>query len=280
MNEQKQITAQVNRRNFLRNSGFAGLGLAGVAMAGKELGFGSTAVQAAGPTATDIEVLQFALNLEYLEAEFYCYAITGKSLEANGVAVSGSVGTAGATTGGAAVPSALLNSSPSFKATGEQLMRDEVDHVLLLRSALGSEYTIAKPAINLAALGAMNDPRTFLIMARDLEVTGVSAYGGAITLLSQAVLQTAAQIALVEGIHVGNLQLLVGQNGLPVTPLDSLDVVPPPSGTNYFDDTPGTSLAIIRTTSEVLAIVYGSETKGTKKGGFFPNGVNGPISTV
>jgi len=40
------------------------------------------------------------------------------------------------------------------------------------------------------------------------------------------------------------------------------------------------ALTTIRTTSEVLAIVYHSSTSGTNKGGFFPNGVNGAITTV
>ena len=38
--------------------------------------------------------------------------------------------------------------------------------------------------------------------------------------------------------------------------------------------------AFQRTTSQVLAILYGSATSGTAKGGFFPNGVNGAITTV
>ena len=54
------------------------------------------------------------------------------------------------------------------------------------------------------------------------------------------------------------------------------------SGTNGF--------AIARTTSQVLAVLYGAPTtagtaivpasSGTSVGGFFPNGVNGKINTV
>ena len=38
--------------------------------------------------------------------------------------------------------------------------------------------------------------------------------------------------------------------------------------------------AFQRSTSQVLAILYGSAASGTAKGGFFPSGVNGAITTV
>jgi hypothetical protein len=58
--------------------------------------------------------------------------------------------------------------------------------------------------------------------------------------------------------------------------VDSLDVLPPPSGKNFFTVN-SQALAIIRTTSQVLSIVYGG---GTTSGGFFPDGVNGVINTA
>ncbi len=283
---------KLDRRNFLRTGSYAGLGLAGAAIAAADLGafngvkgadalhLGPAPVHAAGFTPTDIEVLQFALNLEYLEAEFYSYAVTGKSLEENGVPVGGGIGKVGPTTGGYKVPFSQFNSSGPVKAVTEQLMRDEVDHVLLLRSALGAEYTISKPSIKLDVLGQMNALPTYLTLARDFEVTGVSAYGGAATLLSPAALQTAVQIALVEALHSGNIQLLCKLNELYITPVDALDIVPPPAGFNYFDDSPNTSLAVIRTPSQVLQIVYGTMAAGAHKGGFFPNGFNGAITTI
>ena len=293
MTEQtKDTKAGMDRRGFLRTSGLAGLGLAGAAITASELGaldgsklatklgVGTTKVEAASLTAADIEVLQFALNLEYLEAEFYSYAVTGKSLLDNGIPIDGAVGTAGATTGGAKVPFESFKSVGPLKKVAEQLMRDETDHVLLIRSVLGPENTIAKPAIKLDALGAMNSLGGFLTLARDFEVTGVSAYGGAITLISNAYLQTAAQIALVEALHSGNLQLLVDLNRISITPLDAMDVVPPPAGVNYFDDSFNQALAVVRNVSEVLAIVYGSSAIGTAKGGFFPNGVNGSLKAI
>ncbi len=292
MQSHQQIDRSLNRRNFLRNTGITGVGLAGVAaLAGKfgaldripgaaALGLAPHPVEAAGLSTADIAVLQFALNLEYLEAEFYSYVVTGRSLTENGIPIDGSVGVTGPTTGGVKVPFEKLGGVGPLRKVAEQLMRDEVDHVLLLRSVLGPENTIAKPAIKLDALGSFAGIKSFLTLARDFEVTGVSAYGGAITLINKTILQYAAQIALVEALHSGNLQLLCDLNQVDIAPLDDLDVIPPPAGVNFFDDSFNQALAVIRNTSQVLAIVYGSSAPGTKAGGFFPDGVNGAINTV
>ena len=282
----------LDRRNFLRKSGLTGIGLAGATLLAGEfgaldsipgarsLGLGPNKVKAAELSANDIAVLQFALNLEYLEAEFYCYAALGKSLEEFGIPIGGAVGVQGPTTGGMQVDFEHIGGVGPIGFVAAELLRDEVNHVHLLRSVLGSEHTIAKPAINLSALGAYNTLDTFLALSRDFEVTGTSAYGGAVTLLDEVVLQYAAQIALVEALHSGNLQLLCELNNVKVAPLDRKDMPPPPNGLNFFDDSEGKGLAVIRTTSEVLSIVYGSKKKGTSSGGFFPNGVNGQITTV
>ena len=37
----------------------------------------------------EVDILNFALNLEYLEAEFYTYATTGKSITSFGIATKG-----------------------------------------------------------------------------------------------------------------------------------------------------------------------------------------------
>jgi hypothetical protein len=51
---------------------------------------------------SDIDILNFALNLEYLEAELYTVATTGRRIREIGIDVSGA-GNLGATTGGSVV---------------------------------------------------------------------------------------------------------------------------------------------------------------------------------
>ena len=160
----------------------------------------------------------------------------------------------------------------------KQITLDEQTHVRLIRTLLGDK-AIAKPKINLDALGTgFANFKEFLGLARIFEDVGVSAYGGAATLLSTTALSYAARIALVEAYHASTLRFLVAENHVKSLPVDGLDVPPPPVGEQYF--TTVDALAVVRTTSEVLAIAYGSATPGTSKGGFFPNGFNGAIKTV
>lgn len=274
----------LNRRSFFRKAGLAGFGLAGASITAGKLGLmdalpGATALGLKTPSVgatgiTDVDILNFALNLEYLEAEFYVVALTGKTLEEYGVPLNGT-GNYGKTTGGKRV-----NFEGRLANIALEIGYDEVEHVLLLRNALGGD-AVAKPAIDLDALGiGFADPKEFLQLSRAFEDTGVSAYGGAAPLItSTAYLATAVQIALTEALHSSNVRLQIAQRNIPTTALDSIDVLPPPSGTQYFE-TNKQGLTNVRTTSEVLAIVYHNSASGTSSGGFFPDGVNGVINTV
>jgi hypothetical protein len=212
----------------------------------------------AAPTLSnsDVNILNFALNLEYLEAEFYLYATTGTGLtsaDTSGKEIEG------ATTGGAAVPF----TDNLLQATAEELAVDELAHVRYLRTALGRK-AVAKPAINLAALGiGFANETEFQTLARAFEDVGVSAYGGAATAIkNKKILGVAARILATEAYHAGNIRFQVVQDGISVPAVDSLDQ--PPTATNFFPtDTNG--LALIRTIDQVLTIVRP----------FFPNGLNG-----
>ncbi len=282
-----------DRRAFLKSAGFTGLGLAAAGIAAgklgafdnapvaKALGMKTSSVKAAEDI--DLEILNFALNLEYLEAEFYAIATTGLTAGALG-APTGGTGTYGPTQGGHKVNFDIpdyptLTKNLTFMA--EELCFDELAHVKLIHGALGS-HAVAKPLINLDALGiGFDGAAQFLTLARAFEDTGLSAYDGAIPLItSNAYLAVAAEIALTESNHSGAIRLMVALNNVPISPLDSIDVVPPPSGSQYFNVSLPNALAATRTTSQVLAIVYANSTKGTTEGGFFPNGMNGAINTV
>ena len=270
-----------DRRAFLKGVGFTGLGLAAATMVGGRLATGSAKVEAAA--YSDADILNFALNLEYLEAEFYTVATTGKTLEQSGYKLDGK-GVYGPTTGGNIVD--FTKDSAGAEVTGGlrrfvyQLGQDERTHVMLLRSALGSS-AVAKPAINLDALKTGFDSfRTFLVLARAFEDVGVSAYGGAAPLItSKDYLATAARIALTEALHSGVIRSTITANNVKTMQLDALDVPPPPGGFNFFT-VDSNALAVVRDPSRVLAIAYGTHHSGATGGGFFPNGVNGAINTV
>ncbi|MDQ6781114.1 MAG: ferritin-like domain-containing protein [Candidatus Eremiobacteraeota bacterium] len=220
-----------------------------------------TGTNLSSSSLTDFDILNFALNLEYLEAEFYSFAVTGASIASHGVGISGT-GTPGPTTGGHLVSF----SDPRIASIAQQIYTDEVAHVNLLRGALGAN-AIAKPAIKLDAIVSCTTQTSFLILSRALEDTGVSAYLGAAPLIqSKAILATAAQILGTEALHSGNVRLLVAEAGVATSPIDGKDVLPPPSGTKYFT-VDANALAIARTTSEVIGIATP----------FFPSGLNGTI---
>jgi hypothetical protein len=266
---EEAIAAASNRRRFLSKIAVASAGAAA-------LGAGLMEGQTSAPT--DADILNFALNLEYLEAEFYTVATTGQTIDQMGVTISGS-GNQGAATGGSMVD--FSNSLFPTAAIANQIASDERSHVTLIQQALtaAGAQPIAQPAINLNALGiGFASVAQFLTLARAFEDVGVTAYAGAAPLISsKTVLGYAAQILGTEAEHASNIRLQVAQLGVSTTLLDGVDVLPPPSGQNYFS-VDSTGLVETRTPGQVLYIVYGFMANVTS-GGFFPNGVNGTINT-
>jgi len=225
---------------------------------------------------TDVDILNFALNLEYLEAEFYTVGTTGRRISELGIGVTGP-GRSAATVGGSKV--AL---DARVQTISDHIAHDERAHVAFLRSALGSS-AVAKPAINLAALGVgFANQAEFLTVAAIFEDVGVSAYGGAAPLIDNSgILAAAAGIALTEAQHAGVLRLLAWDARLAVPNVDAkaTPILGQPNGRLFFVDS-GNGLSKPRTTSEVLKIVYASTADGASKGGFFPDGLNGTIVTA
>jgi len=267
MNSNTAFGQQTTRRNVLK------MGAAGLVSASLIALMGSGSSSAEGLSAltlpawdsrqlSDTDILNFALNLEYLEAEFYTYAVTGQGIEALGIATSGK-GTSGPTMNGKKVKF----SDPMMIAIAEELAFDEQQHVKLLRSVLGKD-AIAKPTLDLNGMGiGFGSEAEYLTVGRALEDTGVSAYGGAAPLIkSKEILSAAARILADEAYHMGNVRLLIAQKGIHVKAVDGKDILPPPSGKKFFgvDDH---ALSILRTPAEVLEIAKP----------FYPKGVNGAI---
>jgi Ferritin-like domain len=145
------------------------------------------------------DILNFALNLEYLEAEFYTYATIGKSITNFGIGTKGRVSGSNPTTGGTTVGGKQVTFSDNESVTRDiatQIGADERAHVVLLRGALGSA-ACAMPNIDLGALGfGFGDQNDFLRAARILEDIGVTAYSGAAGFLKTPDIITAAACLL------------------------------------------------------------------------------------
>ena len=246
----------MNRRDFAKKTIVGSLAAMGLSLTSAQQD-----VLAQG--ITDVDIFNFALNLEYLEAEFYTVATTGQYIESQGIGVTGR-GNAGPTTGGARVSLSGL-----VGEMANQVRADEQAHVVFLRTALGNQ-AVAKPRIDLNALGlGFSNQNEFLILARAFEDLGMSAYAGAAPLIDSArLLGFAARIALTEAQHAGVLRYVVAQQNVAVPQVDNMDVPPlgSPAGRLFQVDSLG--LTTVRTPGQVLAVA----------GPFFPNGVNGRIN--
>ena len=285
----RPIDWTAGRRTFLKSLGIA----TGAVLAG-----GMGAVQeAAAQSITDADILNFALNLEYLEAEFYLRATTG-----NGLARENTTGTGelGRVTGGREVPFA----SPDIRKYAEEIAWDERHHVLFLRAALGSAK-VARPAIDLRdsftaaarAAGVINAGQTFDPFANDtnfligafiFEDVGVTAYKGAARLISNKdVLEAAAGILAVEAYHAGAIRAILYSKGVFAPARKISDLRDSVDGASDIDQgignkteanltpTDENGIAFSRSAPQVLKIVY---LGGADKGGFFPKGLNGTIA--
>ncbi len=101
---------------------------------------------------------------------------------------------------------------------------------------------------------------------------------GASFLSNSPYLRTAARITAVEGEHVSNVRLQIAHLRILTFRLDEADVIPPPSGGNWFSTNIAHGLPAFRTPGEVLFLAYG-KAAGVTAGGFFPKDVNGALRT-
>ena len=317
MNSNDQTNAllssrRFDRRSFLHKAGLiAALTPAAAMLLGARNDVEADEIGIAPGTELDIAILNFALNLEYLEGEFYNYGAFGKSLTDQGVTVSGPLGNQGVV---------KVKASPQVSfgtdATGtlmqqyaEEIALDEVAHIKFLQAsitALGGQY-VAEPEINLvdsfniiadnAGIASTFDPyasqTNFFLGGFSLTDVGVTAYHGAAGLLTlPLVITSAAGILGTEAYHDAVLRqgvYLAGSDAIGMAAkisalrakLDNNSTyvrdqgVVDSSGAYNLTPVDDNSIVFARHPGNVLNIVCG----GTKvrEGGFFPAGINGAI---
>jgi rubrerythrin len=167
--------------------------LRGALMTGAAIGAGAVTPfvsnALAATASSDIDILNFALTLEYLETDFYKH----KAL--------------------------TVNLSGQAKSLAAEFALQEQQHVDALTQAVKAAG--GKPAPHPTFVFPVTDETTFLSLAYTLENTGVSAYNGAgPSLVNKAYLAAAGSIVQVEARHAATIGILTN---MPVTPSGGFD---------------------------------------------------------
>ncbi|KAL3143542.1 hypothetical protein ABBQ38_002341 [Trebouxia sp. C0009 RCD-2024] len=260
----------------------------------------------ASSAITDADILNFALNLECLEAQFYSCAVYGEPLSDD-------------LTGSGPQPIGCQQANftnDDIVSIATDVAQDEIAHVKFLRTALGN-YSVQCPLVNIgsafsaAADAALNTTLSppfspyindlfFLHGAFIFEDLGVTAYKGALaSFQSPDILVAAAGILAVEAYHAGYIRTALIQSGDVVTPYgvnvttivnaisaarEALDGADNMAEQGIYNATTGdyvlapadkNAVAFSRDPAQVLAVAYLNKTGAA--GGFFPDGVNGKI---
>ena len=183
-------TAPSSRREMFRTLGKATQKVAAAAVPFGLAAVTSNKALASGEDVAD--VLNFALLLEYLEAEYYVMGLD------SGVIPAGS----------------------DAEKAYQQIAKHETAHVELLKSAIGSlgGTPIDKPGFDFTAGGLFNpfeDYAVYLILSQAFEDTGVRAYKGQAANLinNDAILTVALQIHSVEARHASQVRRFRGLKG-------------------------------------------------------------------
>jgi hypothetical protein len=313
MDYQKLFKNKLDRRRLLGNLGMMGAGAVITACGAGAVAPPVDEPDEPTPPAANLDpaILNFALNLEYLEAAFYLAAV-GRIDEINTVGGDAEIilpeGFDGSTS--------IAFDTPEIASYANEIANDELAHVNFLRTALESfgAPVADRPVLDLgpafaaaaaaafgldeetaAAFNPFANELFFLHGAFIFEDVGVTAYAGAAPAITDkaTVLLKAAGILAVEAYHAGEIRtLLYGLRetetpfGLPVADVvqgisdlrgsvgggkDQGIVV---DGEANIVPTDEDGIAFARTPAEVANIVYlGS---AATPGGFYPNGITVP----
>jgi hypothetical protein len=174
----------INRANFILRGALTAGAVYGATAVGPYVG---SALAASG--SGDVDILNFALTLEYLETDFY-------KVKGTAVGLSGEA-----------------------RSLATLLGDQEAEHVAALTKAISAAggTPVKKPTFAFP----VSDQASFLKLAYTLENVGVGAYNGAgPSLKNPAYLAAAGSIVQVEARHAAAIGLLTNQ---PVTPNGAFD---------------------------------------------------------
>ncbi|MBW3616946.1 MAG: ferritin-like domain-containing protein [Proteobacteria bacterium] len=288
----------ISRRQGLRvaSAALVGAGLSGCAnLVPQSLGIALTP-----QPLTDPAVFNFALNLEYLEAEYYLRGVTGQGLARADIGPNPRE-----VVGGRRV----AFQTPEIRDFMEEIASDERAHVQFLRRAISNSplVELSRPRIDLeasfraagqaAGLGPNFDPfadeDSFLLGAFIFEDVGVTAYNGGAKLIGRKdFLEAAAGILSVEAYHAGLIRAQLFMKGPEVVrAADAISAArerldgsgmpteEPPGATGRPVVAPADpeGLNFKRTPEQVLNVVFLTPRRGVHQGGFFPDGVQGVV---
>jgi hypothetical protein len=252
-----------------------------------------------------VDLVALALNLEYLEAEFYLNAAYGSGLTEADVTGTGTLGEVNGT-------SQVPWTTTYLQKYAEQAAADELAHVRALRAALPIKGRVARPPINFASsmtaaaqaaglvsagekFNAFESEDNFLLASFLIEDFGVTAYRGVLPYIQrQDYVSAAAGILAVESYHSGIVRSTLLYEGKDTPELitaanaiakarDSIDgsteddmEITDASGNPTLVPADSNGMAFGRTINQVLKIVYLGSSPSPAS--FFPSGLNGKIA--
>jgi Ferritin-like domain len=186
------------RLAFLRKAGITGVtALSGGALLGAMLPGSAVAATGSGrPPASlgagDIGIFNYALTLEYLEANFYAQAVKN-----------------------------IKFSDSHFAALAKVIAGHEADHVAYLKKALGSK-AVAEPKFDFGDV--VTSQAKFAATSQVLENTGVGAYfGQAFNFAKAADLKAAVSILTIEARHAGAIGYVNDLTAKAISPNGAFD---------------------------------------------------------
>jgi hypothetical protein len=185
------------RLSFLRKAGLAGgAALGGGALLSALVPAGALAAGSGRPPAKygagDVGIFNYALTLEYLEANFYAQAVAN-----------------------------IMFTDPHLAALAKVIASHEAAHVAYLKKALGSK-AVKKPSFDFG--DAVTSQTTFTATSQVLENTGVGAYfGQAFNFAKDADLADAVSILTIEARHAGAIGYYNDPTAAAVSPNGAFD---------------------------------------------------------